>query len=84
MAVQPYAGEFFRLSAEIDLIFKEIRHRFVVELHTDTGHFLFDRDEVRNKEQVIGLGNAETSYFVVRLVSEIKQLCPCSRAEPQC
>ena len=63
--MQPYAGELFRPSAEIYLIFKEIRHRFVVKLHTDAGHLLFDRDEVFYKEQVIGLGNAETSNFVV-------------------
>jgi len=47
--VQPNSCELFRLSAEIDLIFKEIRHRFVVELHTNAGNLLFDRDEVRNK-----------------------------------
>jgi hypothetical protein len=84
MGVQPDSRKLFRLPAEINLTVEKVCHCRIVELDTDTRHFLLDCNELFYEKQIICLGNAETSDLFVRLVPEMQQLRPSSRAEPQC
>jgi len=81
MRVQPYSCELFRLSAKINLGFKKVRHCFITEFHTNSGDFLFNRNEFFYKEQVILFCYTKPTYFIVRFIPEVKQLRPCRWAE---
>ena len=65
MAMEPNSCELPRLPAQVHLIVEEVRHGRIVKLDTHAGHFLLDRDELSDKEQVIRIANSETADLVV-------------------
>ena len=70
--MEPMSSELFRLSAEINLIFKKVRHRFIIKLDAYSSNFLFDRDEFSHTHQIIGLCNTKTANLIIRLVSKVE------------
>lgn len=83
VGMQPNSCELLRLSAEVNLGVEKVCHRLIVKLDADTGYFLLDRNELSDKEQVIRISDCETADFIVRLVPEMQQLCPCGGTESQ-
>ena len=65
MRMQPKAGELFRFSTEIDLVVKEVSYCRIVKPDTNRCHFLLDGDKLPYKEQVIGVSDSKSAYFVI-------------------
>ena len=65
MSMQPNSCELLWLSAKINLVFKKVCHRFIVEFNADCRYFLFNSNKVSDKQQVVRTRNAETSNFIV-------------------
>jgi len=84
MTMQPNSRELLGLSAEIHLGVKKLAHGIVIEVDTDAGHFLVDRDKLFHQQQVVRIGDAEATDLIAREVPKVQELGPGCGAEPKC
>ena len=83
MGVQPDSREVFRRSACVDLIFKELGDRSVVEFHAYGRGALFDGNEIFDKQQVIPGRDSKTADFAVTGMTKELKFSPSEWTKPQ-
>ena len=84
MSVNPDTSKRFRLASCIALLVKIVSDRRIVEGDRHRRALLFDELHVFNQQQIIRGRNAEATDLRVTVVTEIQQLRPRIRREPEC
>ncbi len=83
MGVQPNSRELLGHSVCIDLIFKELGDRNIVELHADGRGALFDGNEVFYKQQVVPGSDSKPADFAVTSMTKKLEFGPSEWIKPQ-
>lgn len=81
MGMNPDPYKLFRSPSLSNLIFKEIRHRVIVEYDRDGSSFLPHEDDILDQQQVIRSADPEAPDFCRSHIPEEQQLRPRRRTE---
>ena len=83
MCMQPDPCELLWLSYEVDLCFKEVGNRNIIEFNADGSYFLLYCDELLHVQQVINICYGKAANFIFCFIPEVRQLRPSRRIESQ-
>ncbi len=83
MRVNPDPAKLFRLSAEVHLLFEKVRDRAVLKCDKGLGAVLLNQLQVLHEQQIVRCGNSEPTDFGGTEVTQVPELRPGCRAEPQ-